>query len=198
MHSRSRSLRVADPPLPGPLLVPSVSSKGFPLVEGVSEAGLLAQSVEQDLTGGHRSETHGGLGQRGLSRPGLADQTDDGTVGQQQIDIVHGSKRVTALAELHGDAAELKRAHRCPSASRDGCGRRARTAGANTPPHARGPGRPATGPRHGTGPWRTGTGQRTRSRSGTRTDPAVGPRWSVVRRPGPRPYPERSRSAHEC
>jgi len=50
MHSRSRSLRVADPALSGPLLVPSVSSKGFPLVEGVSEAGLLAQSVGQDLT----------------------------------------------------------------------------------------------------------------------------------------------------
>lgn len=51
MHSRSRSLRVTDPPLPGPLLVPSVSSKGFPLVKGVSEAGLLARSVQQDLTG---------------------------------------------------------------------------------------------------------------------------------------------------
>lgn len=51
MHARSRNLRLAGRPLPGPLLVPSVSSKGFPVVGGVSEAGLLAQTVAQDLTG---------------------------------------------------------------------------------------------------------------------------------------------------
>lgn len=50
MPPRSRRLRLAQRPLPAPLLVPSVSSKGFPLVEGVSEAGLSLAAVAQDLT----------------------------------------------------------------------------------------------------------------------------------------------------
>ncbi len=50
MLARSRNLHLTDRPLPGPLLVPSVSSKGFPTVEGVSEAGTSLRSVAQDLT----------------------------------------------------------------------------------------------------------------------------------------------------
>lgn len=50
MLARSRSLRLAGRPLPGPLLVPSVSSKGFPVVDGVSEAGLSLGAIAQDLT----------------------------------------------------------------------------------------------------------------------------------------------------
>lgn len=50
MLARSRALRLAAKPLPGPLLVPSVSSKGFPMAEKFSEAGVLLASVAQDLT----------------------------------------------------------------------------------------------------------------------------------------------------
>lgn len=50
MLARSRNLRLTDRPLRGPLLVPSVSSKGFPLIDGVSEAGASLRSVAQDLT----------------------------------------------------------------------------------------------------------------------------------------------------
>jgi len=50
MLARSRNLGLTSRSLPGPLLVPSVSSKGFPLVNGVSEAGLSVVNVAQDLT----------------------------------------------------------------------------------------------------------------------------------------------------
>ena len=50
MLARSRRLRLASQPLSGPLLVPSVSSKGFPVGrDGVSEAGAALDVVGQDL-----------------------------------------------------------------------------------------------------------------------------------------------------
>jgi hypothetical protein len=50
MHARSRTLRLGGTSVPGPLLVPSVSSKGFGMSGHVSEAGLMVASVAQDLT----------------------------------------------------------------------------------------------------------------------------------------------------
>jgi hypothetical protein len=49
MLARSRSLRLTHAGLRGPLLVPSVSSKGFPLVDGLSEAGTVLPLVIDDL-----------------------------------------------------------------------------------------------------------------------------------------------------
>jgi hypothetical protein len=49
MLARSRSLHLTPGPLSSPLLVPSVSSKGFPLQEGVSEAAHVLGFVSQDL-----------------------------------------------------------------------------------------------------------------------------------------------------
>lgn len=50
MLARSRRLRLAKQPLSGPLLVPSVSSKGFPVGrDGVSEAGAALHVVGPDL-----------------------------------------------------------------------------------------------------------------------------------------------------
>ena len=34
----------------GPLLIPAVSSKGFPIVEGLSEAGRILQLASPDIT----------------------------------------------------------------------------------------------------------------------------------------------------
>jgi hypothetical protein len=52
MLARSRTLRFTEPGLPSPLLIPSVSSKGFPLVGGLSEAGTVLPLVIDDLAGG--------------------------------------------------------------------------------------------------------------------------------------------------
>ncbi len=47
--TRSRALPFTQSGLPGPLLIPSVSSKGFPLVRGVSEAAVILPLVIDDL-----------------------------------------------------------------------------------------------------------------------------------------------------
>jgi hypothetical protein len=51
MLARSRKLRLTvAPPLAGPLLIPSVSSKGFPLTDqGVTESGAALDLVSQDI-----------------------------------------------------------------------------------------------------------------------------------------------------
>lgn len=49
MLARSRTLQLTQSGLPGPLLIPSVSSKGFPLVGGLSEAGMVLPLVIDDL-----------------------------------------------------------------------------------------------------------------------------------------------------
>jgi hypothetical protein len=51
MLARSQTLRLTQSGLPGPLLIPSVSSKGFPLVDGLSEAGTVLPLVIDDLGG---------------------------------------------------------------------------------------------------------------------------------------------------
>jgi hypothetical protein len=51
MLARSRTLQVTESGLLGPLLIPSVSSKGFPLVGGLSEAGTVLPLVIDDLAG---------------------------------------------------------------------------------------------------------------------------------------------------
>ena len=51
MLARSRTLRLTQSGLPGPLLIPSVSSKGFPLAGGLSEAGTVLPIVIGDLGG---------------------------------------------------------------------------------------------------------------------------------------------------
>jgi len=50
MLARSRALGLTQSGLPGPLLIPSLSSKGFPLVDGLSEAGTVLPLVIDDLT----------------------------------------------------------------------------------------------------------------------------------------------------
>lgn len=52
MLARSRNLRLtAGPALSGPLLIPSVSSKGFPVsADGVTEAGAALELVSPDIT----------------------------------------------------------------------------------------------------------------------------------------------------
>lgn len=50
MLARSRPLHLARSALRGPLLIPAVSSKGFPLVDGLSEAGRILQLASQDMT----------------------------------------------------------------------------------------------------------------------------------------------------
>lgn len=50
MLARSRLLHLAQPALSGPLLIPAVSSKGFPLIDGVSEAGIVLELVSPELT----------------------------------------------------------------------------------------------------------------------------------------------------
>lgn len=50
MLARSRNLPLTHSGLAGPLLIPSVSSKGFPLVGGVSEPGAVLPLVIDDLT----------------------------------------------------------------------------------------------------------------------------------------------------
>ena len=50
MLARSRKLRLTATPLSGPLLVPSISSKGFPLTDtGVTESGTALELVSQDI-----------------------------------------------------------------------------------------------------------------------------------------------------
>lgn len=48
--ARSRELPLTQKGLVGPLLIPSVSSKGFPEVDGMSEAGAALHIVSQDMT----------------------------------------------------------------------------------------------------------------------------------------------------
>ena len=51
MPSHNRKLRVTAVPLSGPLLVPSVSSKGFPVTdEGMTESGEALELVSPDIT----------------------------------------------------------------------------------------------------------------------------------------------------
>ena len=50
MLARSRPLHLAELALRGPLLIPAVSSKGFPIVEGLSEAGRILQLASPDIT----------------------------------------------------------------------------------------------------------------------------------------------------
>ena len=50
MLARSRKLHLGDSELTSPLLVPAVSSKGFPLVNGLTEAGLVLTLVSPDMT----------------------------------------------------------------------------------------------------------------------------------------------------
>lgn len=52
MLARSRTLHLCEDSLSSPLLVPSVSSKGFPIAEGVSEASRAADFASPDLTEG--------------------------------------------------------------------------------------------------------------------------------------------------
>ena len=52
MLARSRTLHLAENTLASPLLVPSVSSKGFPIDDGVSEASRAADFASSDLTEG--------------------------------------------------------------------------------------------------------------------------------------------------
>lgn len=49
MLARNRTLQLTQSGLPGPLLIPSVSSKGFPLVGGLSESGTVLPLVLDDL-----------------------------------------------------------------------------------------------------------------------------------------------------
>jgi hypothetical protein len=49
MLARSRILPLTESGLTGPLLVPSVSSKGFPVTDGLSEAGAVLPIVINDL-----------------------------------------------------------------------------------------------------------------------------------------------------
>jgi hypothetical protein len=49
MLARSRTLQLTESGLHSPLLIPSVSSKGFPLVGGLSEAGLVLPLVIDDI-----------------------------------------------------------------------------------------------------------------------------------------------------
>jgi hypothetical protein len=48
--ARSRQLPLTRTGLPGPLLIPSVSSKGFPVVDGISEAGMVLPLTSADMT----------------------------------------------------------------------------------------------------------------------------------------------------
>lgn len=50
MWARSRKLNLASVSLTGPLLIPSISSKGFPIIDGKSEAGKALQFAAPDLT----------------------------------------------------------------------------------------------------------------------------------------------------
>jgi hypothetical protein len=50
MLARSRLLHLARGGLAGPLLIPSVSSKGFPLINGLAESGVVLDLVSQDLS----------------------------------------------------------------------------------------------------------------------------------------------------
>lgn len=49
MPARSRPLHLSTGPLSSPLLVPSISSKGFPLVDGVTEASKAAEFASPDI-----------------------------------------------------------------------------------------------------------------------------------------------------
>ena len=50
MHCRSRAVRLSGVPLTTPLLIPSISSRGFPLdPEGIAESSLLLQYAEDAL-----------------------------------------------------------------------------------------------------------------------------------------------------
>lgn len=50
MLARSRTLHIGAMSLPGPLLVPSVSSKGFAMAGNITESGAMFASVAQDVT----------------------------------------------------------------------------------------------------------------------------------------------------
>jgi hypothetical protein len=48
--ARSRPLHLTQPALRGPLLIPAVSSKGFPIVNGLSEVGKVLELWSPDMT----------------------------------------------------------------------------------------------------------------------------------------------------